>query len=623
MISQYVNLYFPACSFITMILLCILYFSKERIRNDDNSIYGKLLVTGLIESFLMLFTNLLVCFIFIPKYYLLFEILNKILYCVYIVWMTLLFFYIFRIGKNKNEKHIITITTIINVILIILIFISPIQLYYNGGLSNSTGMASNVLYVGCSIYLFLMLVYTIGDYKKISNRAKYAPLFLLFILMAIMLIIRRMDPLFNISSNVLSFVLLVMYFTIENPDIKILEQIETARMRAEQANRVKSDFLSSMSHEIKTPLTAIVGFSEDIRDYIDTNDKDRIKEDSDLILSSSETLLEIVGNILDISKIESEKMDIIEIKYNPKEEIEKLAKITSTRIGEKPINFHLSIAENIPYELIGDLGKVKQIVNNFLTNAIKYTEKGDINLNVECINQNNRVLLKISCMDTGMGIKKENIGKLFTEFERLDVEKNSTIEGTGLGLAITKKLVEMMGGAVSVSSTFGKGSIFIAQIPQKISLLDTPKDIVQDKEKIKQELPIVNNSNSVSKILIVDDNKLNIVVAKKALEGLVNDIDTVLSGQECLDKINEERKYDIILMDIMMPGMNGETVLQELKKIEGFNTPVVAVTADTEYGSKEKYLNEGFVDYVAKPFKKEIIRTILDKYTSDSDIETI
>ena len=306
-----------------------------------------------------------------------------------------------------------------------------------------------------------------------------------------------------------------------------------------------------------------------------------------------------------------------------------MCKVTATRIGDKPIDFKLNIAEDIPYELNGDKGKVKEIINNLLTNAIKYTNEGEINLTIKCVNDLNKNIsnLMITCRDTGRGIKKENISKLFTKFERLDIEKNTTTEGTGLGLAITKALVDMMGGNINVQSQFGQGSIFIINLPQKISkiskpmteeeLMDTTRKLYSNKIDttiIKNDSNINNTSNyGNKKILIVDDNKLNIKVAKKALQDFNFEIDEAEDGTRCLDKVNSGKVYDSILMDIiMMPNMSGETALKKLKENKDFNTPVIALTADAVAGAKEKYVSEGFVDYIAKPFSRNQIKEKLD-----------
>ena len=350
------------------------------------------------------------------------------------------------------------------------------------------------------------------------------------------------------------------------------------------------------------------------------NCPDDMKQDLEDVVSASKTLLEIVGNIIDINKIESEKMEVVEVPYNFKEEIESLTRICCTRIGDKPIEFHLNIAEDIPYELFGDKVHIKQIVNNLLTNAIKYTEKGNINLNIRCINKDDTCTLFITVQDTGRGIKKEDIDKLFTKFERLDVEKNTTTEGTGLGLAITKHLVEMLGGKINVQSIYKSGSIFMVTIPQKISKMSKPLSEHNKNEKNKFKVDYSNKT-----ILVVDDNKLNIKVALRSLEPLnFKEIDTCYNGQECLDKINSGKKYDCILMDIMMPVMNGEEALKKLQEIDGFNTPVIALTADAISGSEEKYKSLGFIAYVAKPFSKDTIKMKLDnilKNKSEKEID--
>ena len=337
-------------------------------------------------------------------------------------------------------------------------------------------------------------------------------------------------------------------------------------------------------------------------------------------------------------------MEITEVKYNFKEEIENLAKIDATRIGEKNINFKINLAPDIPYELLGDKTHIKEIVNNLLTNAIKYTEQGEIELNAKCINKDNISNLIISVRDTGRGIKAENINKLFTKFERLDVEKNTTTEGNGLGLAITKALVEMMGGKINVQSQFGKGSIFVVQIPQKISQMVNPDQTVQiniapikqtmEQSKLKTVMPQPSSESVVTattpsvenklvnysgkKILIVEDNKLNIKVARRALEGFNFEIDECYDGQECLAKVVNGNEYDLILMDIMMPNMSGETAITKLKENPNFNIPTIALTADAVAGAKEKYLSEGFIDYIAKPFNKDQIKEKLDIVFSNS-----
>jgi CheY-like chemotaxis protein len=284
----------------------------------------------------------------------------------------------------------------------------------------------------------------------------------------------------------------------------------------------------------------------------------------------------------------------------------------------------MQIAEDLPYELIGDKNLVKQIINNLLTNAFKYTEQGTVFLNVNCINQNNNFNLIISVQDTGRGIKAENISKLFNKFDRLDVEKNTTTKGTGLGLAITKSLVYMMGGKINVQSQFGNGSIFMVQLPQKISKLEKPMtntklintaEILNKNEELENANLDKNNIEidySNKKVLIVDDNKINIKVARRTISDFNFEVDECYDGTECLDKINSGNNYDLILMDIMMPNMDGGETLKKLKENPNFNTPVIVLTADVVAGAKGKYLSQGFVDYIPKPFTRDEIKEKLD-----------
>lgn len=606
------GIWLPGGAVILSIFLVVIFFIKGSVKNKETKIYSTLIILNLLYS--ILGAGIYIYAMSIGNLY-----ITGVIQSFYLVVMDLMLYFMLRYVIELNNfslklkslaKLVFSIFTIITILFILAL---PMDTIIKGESVDLNGPAYYAAMVEVVLYMILIILFCLSYFiKQRKGISKIVPYISLFIMFIFGLLLRVYYPEIITETFIFAFYFLIMYFTIENPDVKMIRDLEMAKDTAEKANRAKSDFLSSMSHEIRTPLNAIVGLSEDITLYKDQVPKE-VYEDSIDIQNASHTLLEIVGNILDINKIESDKMELIESKYNFREEIEGMVRVTITRIGEKNINFHLYIAPDIPYELIGDKGKVKEIINNLLTNSIKYTDEGEISLKITCVNDLNKNIcnLIISCQDTGKGIKKENISRLFTKFDRLDVERNTTTEGTGLGLAITKGLTDMMGGKINVQSQYGKGSIFIVTIPQTIAEVEMPLTNTQAIDLRRINDALIEKYKGMH-ILIVDDNKLNIKVARKAIADFGFIIDEALDGYECLEKIQNGEKYDLILMDIMMPNMSGETCLKKLKENSSFNTPVIALTADAVAGAKERYLSEGFKDYLQKPFSREQMKEKLN-----------
>ena len=596
------NGYLTSCAFIISIILSIIFFVKKGIPNKETKIFEKMLVVNILES---LATTSIVIVALTNNSIFLFKILNRIDVILIILWCSLMFYYIYIISTRKYNINVKKIIYIFNSFSFFLSLFLNVNIINNNGVLDSNGALTIFGLLGSIVYIIMMIIILIFMEKSDSlNRQKYLPLYFLIILLIFVAVLRVIIPRVNFISIVLSIVDMIMMFTIENPDVKMIEELELAKNQAEKANHAKTDFLSSMSHEIRTPLNAIVGFSECV---LSSNTLEEAKENSADIINASKTLLEIVNGILDISKIESGKLEIINSSYKAKELLESVATLVRPRMEEKGLDFQISISDDIPEILYGDHSNLKKIVTNLLSNASKYTEHGFVKYSVSCINNNNICRLIITVEDSGRGIKEENISKLFTKFQRLDEDKNTTIEGTGLGLAITKKLLELMGGKIVVQSRYGEGSKFTAIVDQKIEVI---------KNLNTAPVEVITKSKDVSgkKVLIVDDNTLNLKVASKLLEKYKLNIETVDSGLACIEKINSGSIYDMILMDDMMPKMSGVETLNELKKQSNFTTPVIALTANAISGMKEKYISCGFNDYLAKPINKTELETIVYKY---------
>lgn len=591
------------------LLLEFLYFSKKNITTQENSIYDGLLIVNTICLILELIFYLTT---FTNKNLLYVNFIEKAYFASNCIWIFLHTLYIIVISKfnskfndwDLKKKKYITISCMIGIILTV--FLLPVDnIYENGKLIASSGMSTSFVFLFCFGLTVFSMILVLVKIKTIEKN-KVIPLFVFIFLILIELIASAFGVQLLLMTLPMTLVSFLMYHTIENPDVKMIEELELAKDRADKANAAKTDFLSNMSHEIRTPLNAIVGFSQNLyEENITDTAKDQVKD----IITASNNLLELVNGILDISKIEANKLEIINDEYSFKRVFDELCSLAHARMGDKDLILKTQYDESIPKVLYGDKLRVKQVILNILTNSIKYTKKGFVEFKISSIIKDDVCRLIISVEDSGIGIKQENIEKLFTKFQRFE-EKNSTIEGTGLGLAITKKLVELMNGQIIVQSVYGQGSKFTIALDQRI--INNPTISLEEDSKITLDSETYDLTGK--KVLVVDDNNLNLKVASKLLSKYNLTLELVTSGRECLEKIQSGSTYDLVLLDDMMPKMSGVETLAELKKIEGYNIPTVILTANAIAGMREKYLRDGFDDYLAKPIDKGELNKVLKEF---------
>mgnify|MGYP000489667811 FL=1 len=594
---------FTIYSLFYSVLLNIVYFARKRLVTFENKIFEKLMITNLIGVILAIGSYFTI--VNIDKYPIFNVIVSKG-YIVYLLtWITLFSVYIFAISiddsKNRKKKinRIIKGFSILYVIFLIVIIIKPLYYHNAGGAVYSYGPSANVMYVVSSVYIAIWIVRLIINYKKIRDK-KYLPIFAFMLLGVVVIIIQKSHPELLLMTSMETFIVFLMYHTIENPDMKILEEVHRAKEISDNANEEKTMFLYNMTNEIRNITKDIDYSADDILDETSNKkvDVEVINDAAREIKGSTAKFTTMTNEILDINSIDSASIKIYNDKYNVKLIIKELVTVYSKKCNVKNIAFRPSIASDIPEYLYGDSVSLKQVLDIILDNSVKYTSSGYIEFNVNTIIKNNIARLIITVEDSGTGMKADDIIKVFNKKN----DHNEDSLNLNNNLYNAKALITLMGGTIIPSSIYGTGTTMKIVLDQKVA------------KEADEKLDKYEEVYDKKKILLVDDNISTEKIVSKLLKDTNIELDYVSLGKEALDKIRGKEKYDLILLDEVMDPLDGVTVMKKFKDIRNFKTNVILLTRNNEYEYNEEYLKYGFSGYLLKPISKDKLFEIIDKY---------
>lgn len=586
------TIFLTIISFFYSVLLMIAYFSKDKIKTLENKVYSKLIIINFIGIILELFCTIFAGY---AKDYLVFyTILNKLFLVELTIWCSVFSVYVFLISskKEKNElksylKKVSIFHIVIDVITMFLIFVLPVQFNINdlGYVMYSYGPSVNIVFISSTLYIILMFTCLIRNFKNIKSK-KYLPIYVYMVIGVLVGIVQKLHPEILAFTSMEAFITVIMYFTIENPDKKLLEEIHMSKKIADAANEDKSMLIYNMMNEVKSIASDINKSSEVI---LNSNNLEENRFFAREIISSNNKLYSMANNIYNIDVIDDINVKTVKNKYNIKLLLKEVISKNKELFDNKDISFRFNIDSNLPNTLYGDSINLKNVLNTIIDNSYKYTDKGYVELSVNAIFKKDIVRLIIKIEDSGIGIKAEDLEKC--------LNKNTKDQNSLYG---ARKTINIMGGNLLISSEYNKGTIVTIILEQKI-YTDSNKDNYDN---------YVNNK----KILIIDDNNSSIKLISKILDKHNILYNSSNLGKEALDRIRKGDKYDLILLDEDMPYMNGISIMNKFSKIKGFDTKVILLTKNSNIIYDDIYKDSGFSDYIIKPIDKDDLMNKINKY---------
>ena len=599
---------------IIVLFIAAFYFFSEHKKTKSHTWFMVILIFSIVELAFDVVTVYTVNHLdTVPK------LVNRVVHQVFLTFLSLLFYAVYKylevmieeeVGeKIQKWKYSLVPVIITNIALCFL------PLYYvetsKGNYSYGPGVL--VLYASVAFYVFL-IIKILAKYWKYIPAKKRKAIFIAIFGEVVLSCYQAVVPTALISCLGITLIVLGFYLTVENPDAVLVELLKEETKRADIANQAKTNFLANMSHEIRTPINAVLGMNEMIlRESKEKNIREYAKD----VQGAAKSLLSIINDILDITKIEAGKLAIISVEYAFSSMIHDVTNMVSFKAKAKNLEFKVNVDDKIPSRFMGDDIRIRQILVNLLNNAIKYTHEGVVTLEVRLLEiQENHALVNFLVKDTGIGIKEEDIPKLYIPFERIEEKRNRNIEGTGLGMNITMQILAMLGSRLEISSEYGKGSEFSFVLKQEVVDSRPIGSLGEQLEAVGKEMDYQTAFEAPeAKILVVDDNEMNRRVFCSLLKDTKIQIEQAARGKECIEKV-KKTAFDIVFMDHMMPEMDGIETFHVMKAMEDYpskDAPVVILTANAVAGAKEQYLKEGFRAFLSKPVDSKKLEDMIEE----------